>query len=92
MPLVLTVEVSHLVGTLALNVPPPPTDRIWYGFRTLPRMELVARPKLGEKEVTFARVTERIEKMLFLEFQRILVMPNMDDFMIPIMHSYLPEC
>lgn len=29
MPLVLTVEVSHLVGTLALNVPPPPTDRIW---------------------------------------------------------------
>ncbi|KAG0418239.1 hypothetical protein HPB47_004994 [Ixodes persulcatus] len=84
MPLVLTVEVSHLVGTLALNVPPPPTDRIW--------MELVARPKLGEKEVTFARVTERIEKMLFLEFQRILVMPNMDDFMIPIMHSYLPEC
>ncbi|KAM7296409.1 testis-expressed protein 2 [Ixodes scapularis] len=69
MPLVLTVEVSHLVGTLALNVPPPPTDRIWYGFRTLPRMELVARPKLGEKEVTFARVTERIEKMLFLEFQ-----------------------
>lgn len=92
MPLVLTVEVSHLVGTLALNVPPPPSDRIWYGFRTLPRMELVARPKLGEKEVTFARVTERIEKMLFLEFQRILVMPNMDDFMIPIMHSYLPEC
>ncbi|CAN8002904.1 unnamed protein product [Ixodes hexagonus] len=91
-PLVLTVEVSHLVGTLALNVPPPPTDRIWYGFRTLPKMELVARPKLGEKEVTFARVTERIEKMLFLEFQRILVMPNMDDFMIPIMHSYLPEC
>lgn len=89
-PLVLTVEVSHLVGTLALNVPPPPTDRIWYGFRTLPKMELVARPKLGEKEVTFARVTERIEKMLFLEFQRILVMPNMDDFMIPIMQSYLP--
>ncbi|KAK8755815.1 hypothetical protein V5799_001474, partial [Amblyomma americanum] len=27
-PLVLTVEVSHLVGTLALNIPPPPTDRI----------------------------------------------------------------
>lgn len=88
-PLVLTVEITHLVGTLALNVPPPPTDRIWYGFRTLPKMQLVARPKLGEKEVTIARVTERIEKMLFLEFQRLLVMPNMDDFVIPIMHSEL---
>ncbi|XP_064478802.1 testis-expressed protein 2-like isoform X2 [Ornithodoros turicata] len=86
-PLVLTVEVAYLIGTLALNVPPPPTDRVWYGFRTLPKMQLVAKPKLGEKEVTIARVTERIEKMLFLEFQRILVMPNMDDFVLPIMHS-----
>lgn len=29
-PLLLTVEVQHLRGTLAVNVPPPPTDRIWY--------------------------------------------------------------
>lgn len=90
-PLVLTVEVSHLVGTLALNIPPPPTDRIWYGFRTLPKMQLLARPKLGAKEVTLARVTERIEKMLFIEFQRIFVMPNMDDFMVPLMHSDITE-
>ncbi|XP_077527137.1 testis-expressed protein 2 [Haemaphysalis longicornis] len=90
-PLVLTVEVSHLVGTLALNIPPPPTDRIWYGFRTLPKMQLLARPKLGAKEVTLARVTERIEKMLFIEFQRIFVMPNMDDFMVPLMYSDITE-
>ena len=30
MPLVLTVEVQELSGTLAVNIPPPPTDRIWY--------------------------------------------------------------
>lgn len=90
-PLVLTVEISHLVGTVALNIPPPPTDRIWYGFRTLPKMQLVARPKLGAKEVTIARVTERIEKMLFLEFQRIFVMPNMDDFVVPFMYSDIKE-
>lgn len=29
-PLLLTVEVQHLQGTLAVNIPPPPTDRIWY--------------------------------------------------------------
>uniref|UniRef100_A0A7M4G0W2 Testis-expressed sequence 2 protein-like n=2 Tax=Crocodylus porosus TaxID=8502 RepID=A0A7M4G0W2_CROPO len=28
-PLLLTVEVQELSGTLAVNVPPPPTDRIW---------------------------------------------------------------
>lgn len=28
-PLLLTVEVQELSGTLVVNVPPPPTDRIW---------------------------------------------------------------
>lgn len=29
-PLLLAVEVKELSGTLAVNIPPPPTDRIWY--------------------------------------------------------------
>ncbi|XP_072240283.1 testis-expressed protein 2-like isoform X2 [Leuresthes tenuis] len=86
-PLLLTVEVQQLRGTLAVNIPPPPTDRIWYGFRTPPHLELKARPKLGEREVTLAHVTDWIEKKLFQEFQKILVMPNMDDVWLPIMHS-----
>jgi hypothetical protein len=28
-PLLLTVEVQECRGTLAVNIPPPPTDRIW---------------------------------------------------------------
>lgn len=28
-PLVLTVEIRNLSGTLALNIPPPPSDRLW---------------------------------------------------------------
>ncbi|KAG7248507.1 hypothetical protein CRUP_007820, partial [Coryphaenoides rupestris] len=63
------VEAQELRGTLAVNVPPPPTDRIWYGFRTPPHLELKARPKLGEREVTFAHVTDWIEKKLYQEFQ-----------------------
>ncbi|KAG7268148.1 hypothetical protein CRUP_023692 [Coryphaenoides rupestris] len=40
-----------------------------YGFRTPPHLELKARPKLGEREVTFAHVTDWIEKKLYQEFQ-----------------------
>lgn len=36
-PLLLTVEVQELVGTLAVNIPPPPTDRVWYQLLFLPR-------------------------------------------------------
>ncbi|KAG7335118.1 hypothetical protein KOW79_001714 [Hemibagrus wyckioides] len=86
-PLLLTVEVQECRGMLAINIPPPPTDRIWYGFRRPPHLELKARPKLGEREVTFAHVTDWIEKKLDQEFQKIFVMPNMDDVWLPIMHS-----
>ncbi|XP_069849185.1 testis-expressed protein 2 isoform X2 [Dipodomys merriami] len=86
-PLLLTVEVQECRGTLAVNIPPPPTDRIWYGFRKPPYVELKARPKLGEREVTLVHVTDWIEKRLEQEFQKVFVMPNMDDVYIPIMHS-----
>ncbi|NXX56141.1 TEX2 protein, partial [Scopus umbretta] len=88
-PLLLTVEVQELAGTLAVNIPPPPTDRVWYSFRVPPQLELKVRPKLGEREVTFLHVTEWIEKKLQHEFQKILVMPNMDDLIIPVMRSGL---
>ncbi|NXF35517.1 TEX2 protein, partial [Nyctibius bracteatus] len=88
-PLLLTVEVQELAGTLAVNIPPPPTDRVWYSFRVPPQLELKVHPKLGEREVTFLHVTEWIEKKLKHEFQKILVMPNMDDLIVPIMRSGL---
>ncbi|TNN66133.1 Testis-expressed sequence 2 protein [Liparis tanakae] len=69
MPLMLSVEVLELSGTLAINIPPPPTDRIWYSFRVPPRLDLHVRPTLGEREVTFTHVTEWIERKLQCEFQ-----------------------
>ncbi|XP_062853891.1 testis-expressed protein 2-like [Trichomycterus rosablanca] len=86
-PLLLTVELQECKGKLAVNIPPPPTDRIWYGFRSPPLLELKARPKLGEREVTLAHVTDWIEKKLEREFQKILVMPNMDDVWLGVMRS-----
>ncbi|XP_054455428.1 testis-expressed protein 2 [Anoplopoma fimbria] len=86
-PLLLTVEVQELSGTLVVNIPPPPTDRIWYSFCVPPKLDLHVRPKLGEREVTFCHVTEWIEKKLQDEFQKVFVFPNMDDIYLPLMHS-----
>lgn len=90
-PLLLTVELQEVRGRLTVNIPPPPTDRIWYGFRTPPHLELKARPKLGGREVTLAHVTDWIEKKLNQEFQKIFVMPNMDDVWLTIMHSAMDQ-
>ncbi|XP_026171857.1 testis-expressed protein 2 [Mastacembelus armatus] len=86
-PLLLTVEVQELSGTLVVNIPPPPTDRIWYSFCVPPKLDLHVHPKLGEREVTFCHVTEWIEKKLQDEFQKVFVLPNMDDIYLPLMHS-----
>lgn len=85
----LNVEVKSLSGVLAINVPPPPTDRIWYGFRGNPQFHLAARPRVGVREVSLSPVTEWIEKKLAIEFQRVFVMPNMDDVKIPLMLDHL---
>uniref|UniRef100_A0A3Q2PM15 Testis expressed 2, like n=1 Tax=Fundulus heteroclitus TaxID=8078 RepID=A0A3Q2PM15_FUNHE len=94
-PLLLSVEVRELSGTLVVNIPAPPTDRIWYSFCVPPKLDLHVCPKLGEREVTFCHVTEWIEKKLQDEFQRVFVLPNMDDIYLPLMHSgmdYLQAC
>ena len=35
-----------------------------YGFQKSPKLDLVAKPKLGHREVTYSRVTHWIEKKL----------------------------
>ncbi|TPP63431.1 Testis-expressed sequence 2 protein [Fasciola gigantica] len=86
-PIVLEAEIQMLTGTLLINIPPPPSDRLWYGFRPNPQLRLKARPRVGEKAVTMSRILEWIEKRVALEFQRLIVLPNMDDISIPLLLS-----
>nr|CAB3266905.1 testis-expressed sequence 2 protein-like [Phallusia mammillata] len=86
-PMLLSVELLELKGTLAVNIAPPPTDRVWYGFREPPHIVLKAHPKVGERVVKTSHVTDWIENKLQQEFIKVLVMPNMDDIPIPIMFN-----
>lgn len=87
--LMLNVEVKSCMGVVAINIPPPPSDRLWYGFRGNPKLVLIAKPKVGQRAVSFAYITEWLEKKMTLEFQRMFVMPNMDDIPIPLMCDQL---
>ncbi|XP_068219412.1 LOW QUALITY PROTEIN: testis-expressed protein 2 [Palaemon carinicauda] len=86
----LSVEVRRLAGTLALNVPPPPADRLWYGFRGVPELVMVARPRLGDRTLNLPILVEFIQKQLRVIFEKVFVLPNMDDIVIPIMSPLLP--
>uniref|UniRef100_A0A6G1SB53 Testis-expressed sequence 2 protein n=1 Tax=Aceria tosichella TaxID=561515 RepID=A0A6G1SB53_9ACAR len=86
-PLVLVVQIQSLNGVLTLNVPPPQTDRLWYGFKPTPELTLKAIPKMGDREVSLSHVTDWIERKLAEEFKKILVIPNMEDIVLPVLKS-----
>lgn len=85
--LTVTVEIELIKGRLALNIPHPPSDRLWYGFLPVPTLSFKAVPKMGEKDVKFTMVTDWLEKKLVSEFHTVLTIPNMDDITIPFANS-----
>lgn len=87
----LVVQVKSLTGTVVINFPPPPSDRLWYGFRPNTKLSLSAKPKVGQRGINMVYITNYIEKKLVREFEKLLVMPNMDDLIIPLMNKEKPS-
>ncbi|CAH0719469.1 unnamed protein product, partial [Brenthis ino] len=81
----LQLEVRALAGALAVNLPPPPHDRLWIGFSTNPQLVLKARPAFGARTLRFAHITNWIEQKLTKEFEKVLVLPNMEDIIIDVL-------
>lgn len=84
----LMVTVSSIEGCLSLNIPPAPSDRLWYGFKTVPKISLTVKPAVGERAVNIVYVTKWIEDKLLREFEKLVVLPNMDDFVLPLCPNY----
>jgi len=90
----LYLEVHALKGVIVLNIPPPPTDRIWYGFREKPHFDLRLVPYYGDvqlgtdKTIISTAINKGIEVVvnrLKEELNKFILMPNMDDIPIRIM-------
>uniref|UniRef100_A0A0K0D011 Reverse transcriptase domain-containing protein n=1 Tax=Angiostrongylus cantonensis TaxID=6313 RepID=A0A0K0D011_ANGCA len=74
-----------LEGPITVNIPPPPSDRLWYGFRRPPLASIRAVPQVGDRSVDMSTVSDWIESKLRLLIEKNLVCPNMDDIVLPIM-------
>lgn len=84
----LMVTISGIEGCLSVNIPPAPSDRLWYGFRPVPKISLTVQPALGERTLNIAYVTKWIETKLLKEFEKLVVLPNMDDLVLPLCPNY----
>jgi len=66
---VVTVEVNLANGTITLNIPAPPTNRLWIAFRAKPELELIVSPTLGEQSMNLNPLTDWIKEKLQEEIQ-----------------------
>lgn len=82
------VNISGIEGCLLVNIPPPPSDRLWYGFKPVPKITLTVQPALGERTVNIVYVTKWIENKLLREFEKLVVLPNMDDLVLSLCPNY----
>lgn len=81
--LVLTVQVQFAKGSILVNIPPPPTDRLWWGFDEETEIKLDVSPKVGEKMIKINLICNLIGTKLTQEIRKVLFYPNLDDLPIP---------
>lgn len=86
----LAVTVERLCGVLTVNIAPQPSDRLWYGFKIPPELIMVARPRVGARTLNLPFLADFIQKQLRIVFEKVFVLPNMDDLVVPIMSPLLP--
>lgn len=70
-PLLLTVELQECKGTLAVNIPPPPTDRIWYA--SIPSLTNAQRTERIETKRQSRIVPDAVEMASIHKSNKLLV-------------------
>ncbi|WFD33969.1 hypothetical protein MCUN1_000797 [Malassezia cuniculi] len=78
-PIVLAVNLSELDGNVLLLIKPPPSNRLWWGFTTMPEMKIDIEPVVSERRVSWSFVNGIIRNRIRESIADTLVLPHMDD-------------
>jgi hypothetical protein len=62
--LVLAVVVKSLEGNMVVQMKKPPSNRFWYGFTAMPKMEIEIVPVVSERRIQIGMILKAIEKQL----------------------------
>lgn len=70
-PLSLAIKISSIRGTMRIHIKPPPGDRIWYGFTSMPEIEWELESSVGDRKITNSHIASLISnriKVIFTYF------------------------
>ncbi|TFB03283.1 putative PH domain-containing protein [Trichoderma ghanense] len=77
--LILAVVLRRLEGHVSFKIKPPPSNRIWFSFQTMPKLEMTIEPIVSSRQITYTVITRQIENRIKEVFAETLVQPFWDD-------------
>ena len=97
----LVIHIMKVDGTVTINLPPPPTDRVWVGFKTPPILDVSLEPSFGNFSLSLGSEEERnlgameygyihpivnyVKHTINEAVLKAFVYPNLKDIVIPIL-------
>ncbi|KAK8463580.1 hypothetical protein SEVIR_1G381900v4 [Setaria viridis] len=82
-PLSLAIRISSVRGTLRIHVKPPPSDQIWYGFKSMPDLEWDLESSVGDRKITNSHIATLIGSRFKASLRDNLVLPNCESISMP---------
>ena len=77
--LILAVVLKKLEGHGLVRFKPPPSNRIWVAFETMPEIEMTIEPIVSSRQITYSIILRAIESRIREVIAETLVLPNWDD-------------
>ncbi|KAH7309029.1 hypothetical protein B0I35DRAFT_360099 [Stachybotrys elegans] len=77
--LVLAVVLKRLEGHVLFKIKPPPSNRLWFSFQTMPKMEMAIEPIVSARQITYTVILRQIENRIKEVLAETLVQPFWDD-------------
>jgi hypothetical protein len=83
--LLLAVVLKRVEGHAMLRIKPPPSNRFWITFSTMPKIDMTIEPIVSSRQITYTLILRQIENRIKEVVAESLVFPNWDDS--PFYHS-----
>jgi hypothetical protein len=77
--LVLSVALRKLEGHVLFKIKPPPSNRVWFSFSQMPKMEMTIEPIVSSRQITYTVILRQIEARIKEVVAETLVLPFWDD-------------
>ncbi len=87
--LVLAVVIKKVEGHGLIRFKPPPSNRVWVTFETMPDIEMTIEPIVSSRQITYNMVLRAIESRIREVIAETVVYPHWDD--APFTHTERQE-